>query len=115
MSQRPTVVINFKDVPHDEGLRSALEQSCEHLADTFHEITHIEITFTAESDDVAAHGHVTGKHRDLGAHAQASEARPAADRMLDKLERQLRTLHDKRIFSQRRDAQRDPPKKRSAS
>ena len=60
------------------------------------------------------HGHATGKHRDVGAHASASEAGPAADRVLDKLERQLRTLHDKKIFSQRRDAQRDPPKKRSA-
>jgi ribosome-associated translation inhibitor RaiA len=56
-----------------------------------------------------------GKHRDVGAQATASKAGPAADQVLDKLERQLRTLHDKDIFTQRREARRDPPKKRTAS
>ena len=51
---------------------------------------------------------------DVGAQAEASEPGPAADQVLDKLERQLRTLHDKRIFSQRRDARRDPAKKHTA-
>jgi ribosome-associated translation inhibitor RaiA len=39
---------------------------------------------------------------------------PAVDAVLDKVKRQLRKAHDKRIFAQRRDAQRHPPK-RSAS
>jgi ribosome-associated translation inhibitor RaiA len=33
--------------------------------------------------------------------------------VLDKIERQLRKVHDKRIFSLRREAQRDPPKRRN--
>lgn len=114
MSQRPTVVINFKDLPHDETLRAAIEGSCERLTDEFHEVTRIEVTLAQEAGHVTAHGHVTGKQRDVGGQAEAEEARPAADRMFDRLERQLRTLHDKRIFSQRRDARRDPPKKRTA-
>lgn len=113
MSQRHTVVTNFKDLPHDEAIRASIEQRGDHLAEEFSEISRIELTLTEDGKNVAAHGHVTGKRRDVGAQAEASEAGRAADQVLDKLERQLRTLHDKRIFSQRRDARRDPPKKRS--
>ena len=34
-------------------------------------------------------------------------------KLVDKVEKQLRRHHDKRIFSQRRDAQRDPPKRKT--
>ncbi|MBW2269140.1 MAG: HPF/RaiA family ribosome-associated protein [Deltaproteobacteria bacterium] len=115
MSQRPTVVTNFKDLPHDDDVRDSIERRSELLAREFREISRIELTLVEDGANVAVHGHVTGKHSDVGAQAEASEAGPAADRVLDKLERQLRTLHDKRIFTQRRDAQRDPPKKRTAS
>jgi ribosome-associated translation inhibitor RaiA len=114
MSQRPTVVTNFKDLPHDDDVRDSIERRGEHLADEFREISRIELTLVEDGGNIAVHGHVTGKQRDVGAQAQASEAGPAAEQVFDKLERQLRTLHDKRIFSQRRDARRDPPKKRIA-
>ena len=113
MNERPTVVTTFKDLPTDEEVRDAIDRRCEHLAGEFREISRIEITLAEDGLGISAHGHVTGKARDVGARAEASEAGPAADKVLDKIERQLRTLHDKRIFSQRREAQRDPPKKRS--
>jgi len=58
-----------------------------------------------------AHGHVTGKGIDIATQAAASELGPAADLVFNKAERQVRKIHDKRIFSQRRGARRDPPKR----
>ena len=113
MDERSTLV-TFKDLPADERLREAIEKRCAHLAEEFQEITRIEVTLSEDGAGYTVHGHVTSKHRDVGAQAEASEPGPAADQVLDKLERQLRTLHDKRIFSQRRDARRDPAKKHTA-
>jgi hypothetical protein len=39
---------------------------------------------------------------------------PAAEKLLVKVERQLRRVHDKRIFVQRREAQRHPPKRETS-
>ena len=89
---------------HDEALRASIERRSDHLAHEFREISRIELTLTEDGANVSVHGHVTGKNRDVGAHAEAGEAGPAADKVLDKLEKQLRTLHDKRIFTQRRSA-----------
>ena len=58
------------------------------------------------------HAHATGKNTDVATHADAGAARVASDQVLDKIERQLRRVHDKRIFARRREAQRDPPKRR---
>ena len=115
MTQSPLVITNFKDLPHDDDVRDSIERRGQHLVEEFKEITRIELTLAEDGGNVSVHGHVTGKHRDVGAHATASKAGPAADQVLDKLERQLRTLHDKNIFTQRREARRDPPKKRTAS
>jgi ribosome-associated translation inhibitor RaiA len=97
MAERPTVVTTFKDLPTDERLRDTIEKRCTQLA------------------QYAVHGHVTGKGRDVGAQAEASELAPAADRLLEKMARQLRKFHDKQIFAQRREAQRDPPKRKSSA
>ena len=43
----------------------------------------------------------------VATHADASEPGPAADRVLDKIEKQLRKVHDKRIFAPRREARRE--------
>ena len=70
-----------------------------------------------DDDDRIVHdeARVVGLGRGLGDRGLIAPDRiKAADKVLDKIERQLRTLHDKRIFSQRREAQRDPPKKRSS-
>ena len=115
MTERPSVVTTFKDLPHDDAVRDAIDKRCTHLAREFHELSRVEITLAEDGGGITAHAHVTGKFRDLGAHAEASEALPAVEQMLDKVERQLRTAHDKQIFTQRREAQRHPPKKRSAS
>ena len=112
MSQKPIVLIHFKDLAHDEELRESLEARCQHLGEEFHETSRFELTFSEDGDSFLAHGHVTGKNTDVATHASASQMGPAADQLLDKVEKQLRRAHDKRIFSHRRDAQKDPPKRK---
>ena len=113
MAQGATVLLNFKDLTPDETLRDTLERHCQELAQEFHEITRFELTLAEDGDGFTAHGHVTGKNTDLATHANASELARAVEQLLQKVERQLRRAHDKRIFAPRRDAQRDPPKRKN--
>lgn len=112
MSELPAVVLHCKDLELDERVRTSIEKRCTQLADEFREVSRFEIHVDVDGVGFVVHGHATGKNTDVATHANASEPGPAADRVLDKIERTLRKQHDKRIFSQRRDAQRDPPKRR---
>jgi ribosomal subunit interface protein len=107
MTQRSSVVIHFGEVEHDEQLRENIESQSERLTNEFPEITKIEISLTANGAGFEAHSHVTGKGIDIGSIAEASELPPATDLVFNKTERQLRKIHDKRIFTQRRGARRD--------
>ena len=111
MAQVATVVIHFKDLDSDEEVRDAIEKRCEHLAEEFHEVTRFEVTLSEDGVNFTADGHVTGKGTDVATHARGNHPGTAGDHLLDKVERQLRRIHDKRIFAQRRDAQREPPKR----
>ena len=114
MTQRLTVVTNFKDLSKDEAVREAIESRCHHLASEFEEIVRIEITLTADGVGFTAHGHVTGRQIDVATHAAATQMLPAAEKLLTKVERQLRRVHDKRIFARRREAQRRSPKRENS-
>ena len=111
MTQVPAVEVRFKDVQPDDKLRERVERRCRELSEDFPEATHIEVTFSPEGDDFSAHGHVTGKRTEAATSATASELGPAADRLFDRLTKQLRKSHDKRIFVQRREAQQRGSKK----
>jgi len=112
MSRSPSVVLHFRDLEIDDVVRESVQRRCDHLADEFHEVNRFELTISQNGTGFVVHGHVTGKNTDLATHAQAEVARTASDQVLDKIERQLRRVHDKRIFSRRREAQRDSPKRR---
>jgi len=114
MASVTPVVIHFKDVPHSEKVREAMETRCTHLASEFEEVTRFEISFSPLGTDVEAHGHATGKHTNVATQASGKNLRAAGDQVLEKIERQLRKTHDKRIFSQRREAQRHPSKREVA-
>ena len=107
MTQRSSVVIHFGEVEHNEQLRENIESQCERLTQEFPEITKIEIGLTANGVGFEAHGHVTGKGIDIATAATASALPPATDLVFNKAERQLRKIHDKRIFTQRREARRE--------
>jgi len=115
MTTNPSVVIHFKDVRQDEPLRESIQQKGQHLGEEFHEVTKIEISLEPNGVGFLAHGHVTGKGTDIATHVEASELVPAVDAVFDKIERQLRKHHDKRIFAQRREAQRAPAKRTKAT
>ena len=115
MTDNPSVVIHFKEVEQDEPLRESIQKKSQHLGDEFHEVSKIEISLAPNGVGFIAHGHVTGKGTDVAIHAEASKLAPAVDSVFDKVERKLRKLHDKRIFAQRREAQRAPPKRVKAT
>jgi ribosomal subunit interface protein len=114
VTQNPMVVVSFKDIEQDEPTRDAIHRRCAALSEEFHEVTRFEITLLQDGAGFAGHGHVSGKGEDVGAQATAKELLPAAEGLLDKLERQLRKHHDKRIFAQRREAQRDAMRKKTS-
>lgn len=113
MAGGPPVVVHFKEVPNSDKVREAIETRCEHLSSEFEEVTRFEISFSPLGAEFEAHGHATGKNTDVATRASGKNLRAAGDQVLEKIERQLRKMHDKRIFAQRRDAQRDPPKRRA--
>ena len=107
MSKNPAVVIHFRDCEQDEKVRKSIERHSERLAQEFHEINRFEVSLSTNGRGFDAHLHVTGKGTDAATQANASELGPAADMAFNKVEKQLRKIHDKRIFSQRREAQRE--------
>lgn len=114
MSENPVVVIHFRDCEQDEKVRNAIEKHTMRLAQEFHEISQFEISLSPNGSGFVAHIHVTGKGTDAATQANATELGPAADLIFTKVERQLRKIHDKRIFSQRREAQRDRSRNESS-
>ena len=115
MTKNPSVVIHVKEVEEDEPLREFIEKKGEGLGNEFREVSKIEIRLEPNGVGFIANGHVTGKRTDIATHAEANEPTLAADSVFDKVERQLRKIHDKRIFAQRREAQRAPPKRVKAT
>ena len=115
MTNNPSVVIHFREVEQDEPLRESIEKKAEGLGNEFPEVSKIEISIAPNGVGFIANGHVTGKGTDIATHAKASEFAPAVDSVFDKVERQLRKIHDKRIFAQRREAQRAPAKRAKAT
>ena len=112
MTESPTVVVHVRDVTVKDSVRKAIDKHCGRLVEEFREAKKFEITISGDGLGFEIHGRVTGKNTEIDTQAAASEPGPAADQLFDKIERQLRKLHDKRIFSQRRLAQKDPPKRK---
>ncbi len=106
------VTISFKDIEPKEKVRTMVEERCDALREEFPETTRFEIILSIDGDNHTAHGHVTGNSTEVAGHAEAPRLRQAADKLLDSLERQLRKIHDKKIFGQRREAQRASERRR---
>jgi ribosome-associated translation inhibitor RaiA len=112
MANDATVIVHFGDVEHSDELNEALERRCRHLGDEFSETDRFEISLTPEHNDISVHAKVTGKNTSIAAHASGPHAKPAAEAALDRLERELRNRHDKRIFAARREAKRKEASRR---
>lgn len=107
----PNVLVSFKDMPASERVRTTVEERCAHFAEEFPETTKFEVTVAPDGDGFTASAHVTGRETDVAGHGAGSHAGEAADRMLDKLERALRKVHDKKIFKNRREARKAQTKR----
>ena len=114
MTQDSTLVIRFKDIEHDDDVHSHLERRLRQIAEDFPEASHCELSLSADSIDINAHAHASGKRIDLAAHAATQDVRAAGELALDKLTRELRREHDKRIFGRRREARREQDRRRAS-
>ena len=112
MTEEPLVAISFKDLEPEERLRQSIERRCRALAADFPETTRLEITVAVDGAGHVAHARVSGRDTHLDARATAIELELAVDRALDRVQHQLRSVHDKRIFARRREARRSGPKRR---
>ena len=100
------VIVHFKGLEEHTELQEAVEKRCLHLADEFAETDLYEVSISPDANDLTAHAKVTGKQTSVSSHATAPDPQQAADAALDRLERELRKDHDKRIFAPRREARR---------
>jgi ribosome-associated translation inhibitor RaiA len=113
MPEGPTLVISFKDLDADEEIRESLEKRCHALAEEFPETLRYEITVSPDGAGHVTHARVSGGSVHIDTRASAIEMGLAADRALEKVEHQLRRIHDKRVFARRRAAKKANPKRGS--
>jgi ribosome-associated translation inhibitor RaiA len=114
MAEDAVIAISFKDLAIDEPARERTEKRCRALTEEFPESTRIEVTFAEDGEGYSAHVHATGRH-EAAASASGAQLSLAADRALERLGKALRRAHDKRIFSRRREAMQQNPKRRPRS
>lgn len=110
MTASPTVIVHLREVQDADDvadLQEALERRCQELAEEFHEADRFEIHVTAVGNAFSAQARASGKKTDVAAQGTGAQPRPACDAALDRLARELRSRHDKRIFKPRRQARRD--------
>lgn len=106
MTDQPNIEIHWRNLPIEDEVKESLTRRCEHLADEFKEAENFELSLESEGNKIECHGHVAGPRTRVAAHTSGAEStRQAAEAVLDKLEREMRRQHDKRIFSARRKAQ----------
>lgn len=105
------VALHTKDTDLSDDALRRLEARCQSVVDEFPELTHLEVTVAPDGLGHAASAHATGKRTEAATHATGDHAPQVADQVLHKLEHQLRRVHDKRIFSQRRGARLRNPKR----
>ena len=99
--------VHFQDVPHSESIQRECERWIDLLREEFPETSKYEITLTHAGNDHETHVHVTGKHVELASQARHRDLREAVTDAFDRVRRQLRKHHDKKISGRRRDTHRD--------
>jgi ribosome-associated translation inhibitor RaiA len=112
MANEVSVVIHWKNLDDDQEVQDHLRERCGHLASEFPETDRYELTLEGDAGGIEGHCHVTGKKTSVAARISNGEnPRQTGDQLLDKLERELRKDHDKRIFAPRRKAQKNRGKR----
>ena len=110
MADDPIVVISFKDLDADEEVRERIDSRCRALRGEFPETLRFEMTLAPDGSGHTAHLRVSGRSTHLDTHGNAIELEHAAEKALHRAHGRLRTVHDKRIFTRRREARKASPK-----
>jgi putative sigma-54 modulation protein len=94
--------VKGKNVEVNEAMRSYVERKLHKLDRRVHELTHVEIELAVERNPSIAESQVAEatvhlKGHTLRAREAARDMKAAVDELVDKLVRQIRDLHDKRV------------------
>ena len=94
--------VKGKNLEVSDSMRSYVERKLQKLDRRVHELTEVEIELAVErnpsiGDSQVAEATVHLKGRTLRARETARDMKAAVDQLADKLTRQVRDLHDKRV------------------
>jgi putative sigma-54 modulation protein len=94
--------VKGKNVEVNDSIRSYVERKLQKLDRRVHELTHVEIELAVERNPSIAESQVAEatvhlKGHTLRARETARDMKAAIDQLSDKLVRQVRDLHDKRV------------------
>ncbi len=102
MTMKQNVVVHFKEIPVDNGVRNFVEERCALMLEEFPELSKLEVSLSPDGNGFTAHAHATGRKTDVAAtHDWEQEVGHAADQVLTKVHKQLRKKHDKRTDHRR--------------
>jgi putative sigma-54 modulation protein len=98
--------VKGKNLEVSDSMRSYVERKLQKLDRRVHELTEVEIELAIErnpsiADSQVAEATVHLKGRTLRARETARDMKAAIDQLADKLTRQVRDLHDKRVGGRR--------------
>jgi putative sigma-54 modulation protein len=98
--------VKGKNVEVNDSMRSYVERKLHKLDRRVHELTHIEIELAVERNPSIAESQVAEatvhlKGHTLRAREAARDMKEAIDELVDKLVRQIKDLHDKRVDGRR--------------
>ena len=98
--------VKGKNLEVNESIRSYAERKLQKLDRRVHELTHVEIELAVEHNPRIAESQVAEatvhlKGHTLRAREAARDMNAAIDELVDKLVRQVRDLHDKRVDRRR--------------
>src|SRR6201986_1082836 len=98
--------VKRKNLDVNDSMRSYVERKLQKLDRRVHDLTEVEIELAVEknpsiADSQVAEATVHLKGRTLRARESASDMKAAIDELSDKLVRQVKDLHDKRVGARR--------------
>ncbi len=102
MTLKQNIAVNFKEIEVNNGVRTFIEERCQEMLEEFPEVMSFDVSLAPDGIGFTARVHATGRNLDVVAtHDSEKEVGHAADQVLDKVHRQLRKQHEKRVEHRR--------------
>ena len=93
--------VKGKNLEVNDSIRSYTERKLQKLERRVHELTRVEIELAVERNPSIAEATVHLKGHTLRAREAAYDMKAAIDELADKLVRQVKDIHDKRVHGRR--------------